>query len=405
MPKKAAASDKDPFDDLPDDLLRRILYFLPGDDALQTCVLGTRWRDIWRDRTRLSFDYEKWSSPTFDRFEKLANLINHVRGNSPLTYCVIHHFDVVDNCGAFTCTKQLIEYVLQCRVKRLRVEPGLYHGHRLQPENYYDMPLPLDDRLISQYLKTIDFEYVEFKHSSLDFSDCPKLQMLTIRDCIIYVRRIVSESLKYLQIIGGCTFRGQSRIQIYTPHLISLELECGDGLCDDLTPLLKKMPRLQTAYVSFGHLCLDYCECNDPSCTCHEECVLLNRLSNAVHLVLTAQPEMSILRWDLASCPIFGKLKTLVLDDWLSTASDLVCILQHTPVLKGLTLVLSNTENFVGATVPQETIEQPILCASLLVVEIECHKIDQGVREILKILSTSGILYKQISIKEWWKKH
>ncbi|KAM0883833.1 hypothetical protein ACQ4PT_031365 [Festuca glaucescens] len=294
MPKKAAASDKDPFDDLPDDLLRRILYFLPGDDALQTCVLGTRWRDIWRDRTRLRFDYEDWSSPTFERYEKLANLIIHVRGNSPLTDCVIHHFDVVDNRGTFTCTKQLIEYVLECRVKRLVVEPGLYHGElSLQPENYDDVPLSLDDRLISWYLMTIEFLYVVFEHSSLDFSDCPKLKTLTMRDCSIYVRRIVSESLKHLQILDECAFPEQSRIQIYTPRLISLDLWCGDGSSEGLTPLLEKMPLLETAFVTIGHMCLDYCECNDTSCPCcDEESVLLNGLSNAVHLQLTAAPKM-----------------------------------------------------------------------------------------------------------------
>jgi hypothetical protein len=305
MPKKAAASDKDPFDDLPDDLLRRILYFLPGDDALQTCVLGTRWRDIWRDRTRLSFHYEGWSSPTFDRYEKLANLIIHVRGNSPLTYCEINHFDVVGNPGTFTCTKQLIEYVLECQVKWLKVRPGLYHGERLQPEKYDDVPLPLDDRLISQFLKTIEFQYVEFKHSSLDFSDCPKLQMLTIRDCSIYVRRIVSESLKYLQIIDGCTFPERSRIQIYTPRLISLDLDCSDGGSDGLAPLLEKMPLLQSAFVMIGYTCLDYCDCNEPSCTCSDEdCVLLNGLSNAVHLQLTAEWKKVWFALFLSSCCI-----------------------------------------------------------------------------------------------------
>jgi hypothetical protein len=126
MPNTAAASDKDPFDDLPDELLRRILHFLPGDDALQTCVLGTRWRDIWRDTTRLSFAYTSWSSPwispTLERFEKLANLIIHVRGNSPLTYCEINPFKgYVDGRTTFACTQQLIEYVLQCRVMGLVV--------------------------------------------------------------------------------------------------------------------------------------------------------------------------------------------------------------------------------------------------------------------------------------------
>src|SRR4051812_38909176 len=55
-------------------------------------------------------------------------------------------------------------------------------------------------------------------------------------------------------------------------------------------------------------------------------------------------------------------------------------------------------QNFVGATISQKTIEQPIVCACLLVVEIECGEVDHGVRKFLKILSICGILEKQISI-------
>uniref|UniRef100_A0ACD5YVS9 Uncharacterized protein n=1 Tax=Avena sativa TaxID=4498 RepID=A0ACD5YVS9_AVESA len=402
MPKKVVSGDKDRFDDLPDDLLRRILYFLPGDDSMQTCVLSTRWREIWRRTTHLCFVYDGWSFPTCERFHQLVKLIIQLRGNSPLTYCQINPFtDDVENCTRFARTEQLMEYVLECQVERLVVCPGDYH----------DKPLSLDDRLISRYLRTIKFEQVDFEGSSLDFSDCPALEELTMRSCNIFVCRIVSESVKHLRIIEFCFFPYDCRIQIYAPRLISLQLGSFDGIgsfdgFSGLTPLLEKMPLLETAFVTIADLCCDSCESNredfnDPSCTCcDDKCVLLNGLSNAVHLELTAEPEMFIYRWDLAWCPIFGKLKTLVLNDWF-TAIDLVCILQHSPVLKKLTLKLDNTENFVGATISQKTLEQPIQCACLVVVEIECWKVDQGVRKILKILSTCGILDKQTSIKEW----
>uniref|UniRef100_A0ACD5ZEG5 Uncharacterized protein n=1 Tax=Avena sativa TaxID=4498 RepID=A0ACD5ZEG5_AVESA len=405
MPKKVVAGDKNRFDDLPDDLLRRILYFLPGDDAMQTCVLDTRWREIWRRTTRLSFVYDGWSFPTCERFHQLVKLIIQLRENSPLTYCQINPFtDDVENCirfarTRFTRTEQLMEYVLECRVEQLVVCPG---------DNYHDKTLSLQYGLISRYLRTIDFELVDFEGSSLDFSDCPALEELTMRGCNFYVCRIVSESLKHLQLIEFCSFPEDYRIQIYAPRLISLRLGSLDGIAFDgfrgLTPLLEKMPLLETAFVTIAGMCSDSCgskreDFNDPSCTCCDDnCVLLNGLSNAVHLKLTAQPKMFIYRWDLAWCPIFGKLKTLVLNEWF-TATDLVCILQHSPVLKKLTLQFDNTENFVGATISQKTIEQPIVCACLLVVEIGCREVDQGVRKILKILSICGIHDKQISIK------
>ncbi|KAM0904367.1 hypothetical protein ACQ4PT_018073 [Festuca glaucescens] len=52
------ASDKDRFSDLTDDLLKHVLSFLPPDEALQTCVLDTRWRDLWRRTTSLVLIFE-----------------------------------------------------------------------------------------------------------------------------------------------------------------------------------------------------------------------------------------------------------------------------------------------------------------------------------------------------------
>ena len=98
-------------------------------------------------------------------------------------------------------------------------------------------------------------------------------------------------------------------------------------------------------------------------------------------------------------CPVFGKLKTLLLNEWFTTV-DLVCILRHSPVLEILTLQLDNTEKIVGATGAQETITQSFLCERLKFVYIECEKVDEGVRSILSILSTCGILREQISIEE-----
>lgn len=93
-------------------------------------------------------------------------------------------------------------------------------------------------------------------------------------------------------------------------------------------------------------------------------------------------------------CPVFGKLKTLLLNDWF-TAIDLVRILQHSPVLEMLTLQFDNTENIAGETGAQVTVEQSPVCVHFKSVNIECEEVDEGVREILNILSTCGIPREQ----------
>ncbi|XP_037448835.1 uncharacterized protein LOC119318385 isoform X2 [Triticum dicoccoides] len=60
-------------------------------------------------------------------------------------------------------------------------------------------------------------------------------------------------------------------------------------------------------------------------------------------LACKAEELVFLYRWDLKWCPVFGKLKTLLLNKWF-TAIDLVCILQHSPVLEMLTLRFDNTK-------------------------------------------------------------
>nr|XP_034601373.1 uncharacterized protein LOC117861974 [Setaria viridis] len=76
-----------------------------------------------------------------------------------------------------------------------------------------------------------------------------------------------------------------------------------------------------------------------------KRCVLLKGLSEAKHLALSCEPQTFILKRDLRWCPMFSKLKTLLLDDYWCAPDDfraLVCILENSPVLEKLTLELSS---------------------------------------------------------------
>ncbi|KAM3224005.1 hypothetical protein ACQJBY_057415 [Aegilops geniculata] len=404
MDKKAAGTGEDPFCLLPDDLLDHILSFLPADDAMQTCVLGTRWRDIWRRKTRLRFTSDDWSSYSYERFKQLVKLIIHLRGVSPLTHCKIENPGIGGTgtgtpgsetyYDSFTATKLLIDYALKCQAEDLAVSAA----------DYDDLPLLLDAHLISRHLRVIEFIRVDFVDYSVYFSGCLVLEELRMEHCSTYAHRICSESLKRLSFIKHYSFPEDFHIYIDAPSLISLELDEFEGL----TPWFGEMPLLETAFVILEGSChRDSCESNhedfnDPSCECRDnECVLLDKLSNAVDLVLAAEPGVFIYRWDLEWCPVFGKLKTLTLNNWFM-AIDLDCILQHSPVLEMLTLRIDIIKSFVGATGSQETIEQPSVCARRLAVTIECHEVDQGVHEILNMLSACGILREQICFSDMW---
>ncbi|KAM3244837.1 hypothetical protein ACQJBY_056278 [Aegilops geniculata] len=120
--------------------------------------------------------------------------------------------------------------------------------------------------------------------------------------------------------------------------------------------------------------------------------------SNTKRLIEFALECQFIYRWDLERCPIFSKLKTLLLNEWF-TAIDLGCILQHSPILEMLTLQLGNTKSLTRATTAQETIDQSFVCAHLKVVNIECDEDHEEIHKIVNILRTCGILRDHISIK------
>ncbi|XP_037453444.1 F-box/FBD/LRR-repeat protein At5g22660-like [Triticum dicoccoides] len=395
----AAAGGEDPFRVLPDELLRHVLSFLPADDALQTCVLDTRWHDLWRRTTSLILFFDKRSSAcSCERFEQLAKLVTSLCGHSPLIKCEINVYPG-DPLEAFAnTTKLLIDYVLACQTEELTLSP-------VDVEDIDGLDPPIFDvPLISQHLKAIDLHWVSLEFPGLDFNACPVLEDLKLRHCNIYVREISSKSLKRLCITDFCVVPLDFRIRICAPDLVSLQVDDFDGV----TPFLEDMPSLVTAYVGLDRACHDWCEdmhlkgCGLYDCGCHtypiEGGVLLNGLSNAVNLELIAVRQVFIYTWDLEWCPIFCNLKRLLLNEWF-TSIDLVCILQHSPILEMLTLQLGGIKNLTRARGAQKSIEQPFMCAHLKVVNIECDEVDEDIRKILKILWTCGILRDHISIK------
>ncbi|KAE8801796.1 Peptide transporter PTR2 [Hordeum vulgare] len=142
-------------------------------------------------------------------------------------------------------------------------------------------------------------------------------------------------------------------MRIYTLALISLQLDDFHGS----TPYLENMPFLVAAYIRLGKGCCDstFCninmeeDCDVPCCDCHaypvDEGVLLNGLTHAVNLGLIAEPEKIIYSWDLERRPIFGNLKTLLLNEWFTT----IC----------------NTEKLIGTTGAQKTVKESFVCSHL----------------------------------------
>ncbi|KAK8447432.1 hypothetical protein SEVIR_8G073673v4 [Setaria viridis] len=81
----ASAAGGDRIGALPDEILYRILSFLPAQLATQTCVLARRWVHLWKSATGLRIVGANGESPV--HLEVVREFVDHLlllRGSSPI---------------------------------------------------------------------------------------------------------------------------------------------------------------------------------------------------------------------------------------------------------------------------------------------------------------------------------
>ncbi|KAF7078061.1 hypothetical protein CFC21_082542 [Triticum aestivum] len=409
MRKKAVVTSEDRISELPDVLLHHVLSLLPVHEAVQTSVLARRWRYLWKHIPVLRLlGPNKKRFTSAEDFDKFVNHLISLRGHLPLVSCEIQAYPTSDDYAGEPDEPlpniyfdSWIQYALLCKVQVLKII-----GDDVGAETELIVPL------ISQHLRSLEVHHVLVEKDFVDFSSCPMLEELKMQHCGLWVRKMSFPSLKRLW-LTECNFPEAYRVCISAPSLVSLRLHDSGGK----TPLLESMPLLDTASLDLSGRCNDKCRgCGgDPSCEgCHGypagsyHSVLLNTLSNAVNLELKDQPEVYIYKRDLECCPIFGRLKTLLLDMWCR-ATDLhalVRILQHTPVLEKLTLQLRSDWNLLSAARGERKhvrIEQSFSCVHLQEVSIECEeklRVKDKVNQIVKIMTRNGVLTENISFKK-----
>ncbi|KAG2556506.1 hypothetical protein PVAP13_8NG081000 [Panicum virgatum] len=388
-------------DVLPDEVLHHVLSFLPAQEAVRTCVLALRWRHLWRYATglRISCNAENEAVSA----KKLRNFVDHLfllRGGSPLDTCQFTLLHINDDNDDMCKIHLWIRHVLLCRVRVLSLD--IRFNMDCWRTRFYMDDLPL----VSQHLKRLELSALHLNQSFVDFSSCPALEVIQIKECdILDLDRISSRSLKSLSITGYCGFNEDHRIHVYAPNLVSLWLEVFYGR----VPFLDRMPSLVEAVVRIDGMDGDFChhadsgDCEDKDCPgCYgvdgdTGCVLLQSLSEAQSLVLISDTKMFIFRRDLKCCPIFSNLKALSLNEYWCVPDDfsaLTCILEHSPVLEKLTLQLFSKgpkSNVQMKGSPDPTERSNVISEHLKTVEIKCEVVDAKVLNVLKFLNKLGI--------------
>ncbi|XP_072148367.1 F-box/FBD/LRR-repeat protein At1g78750-like [Setaria viridis] len=133
-------------DALPDDILEHILGFLPAPEAVRTCVIARRWRNLWKHGTGLRItciadDVE--AMETVKEHQKFGDHLLRLRGHTPLETCYLRFSNFYDDDDALL--NRWFWHVVTCRVRMFRLENICLDGFDLE-----GMPL------ISQHWMSLD---------------------------------------------------------------------------------------------------------------------------------------------------------------------------------------------------------------------------------------------------------
>ncbi|OEL26065.1 hypothetical protein BAE44_0012916 [Dichanthelium oligosanthes] len=117
----------------PDEILHRVLSFLPAQQAVQTCVLARRWLNLWKSATGLRIVGPDRKAPApFEEAREFVDNFLLLRRSSPVeTFLLRVTGDAVD----VRRLRLWVRYAVQCNVQVLRLNVLGQTRALLRPED------------------------------------------------------------------------------------------------------------------------------------------------------------------------------------------------------------------------------------------------------------------------------
>ncbi|KAJ3687052.1 hypothetical protein LUZ61_016216 [Rhynchospora tenuis] len=403
--------DNDWISDLHDSLLIHILSFLKIKQAVQTCVLSKRWRNLWTFIPCRHFDFADFFPDDVDyddikeyemKFERFVTAVLR-KQDTPFLDSFKLVYDNRD--GESNAITEWILCALNWKPRMIYIYVDRYMMIDL-PDSLFDckslekMTLQFECFVYYKPFETINLpslKKLELSNWTIDdylinklMSGCPVLEDLTLRGCTVATHIISSNKLKHVFIDD---FYSRERIMISIPSLSSLVIHSEKGHIS-----LMNMSSLVKARV----MLFSYNVIPNPV---HE---ILKGLSNAMNLefILSGEAAKLILKKELSNCPTFKNLKSLHVDGYMIEDFHLIALfLQHTPNLEKLTLrhrephYLPNVKPSASKKIPMKiTIKRKHIQLVEIIYEANHKRVDQLV-EILRIYFKSiGKIYMHLQI-------
>ena len=241
-----AGGREDRRSDLPEGVLHRGMSFLDSRQAVRTCVLARRWRDVWRTVPRVHADFcdftLNWTSDDDEVdeaavaedevvFNRFVNRLLELRDPNASIRSFFLRFCRSDGGDDGSAEgNRWISYALQKNVRVLEVAV-LSHA------------LELDHSVFSsRYLRTMDFSNVVMNQGFFKQLEmgCPELEELFLDECFIVDDEISSQTLKVLT-LDATHFCCGFKTSISSPSITSLALHypmSGKPVLNDMEALM-----------------------------------------------------------------------------------------------------------------------------------------------------------------------
>ncbi|KAJ4798513.1 FBD-associated F-box protein [Rhynchospora pubera] len=395
---KSRRGDGDRISSLPDCLIHLIMSFLTAHEAVRTCVLSKRWKNLWTTLPFLDFDLWKFKSDGQSddtELEEGGHSLPNIKFEKFLDFvCMTLLLRKASNLDTFYLScRELCEWPEYNMFIRSWFLYALNHNPRVLKIEYpLDGSVPLAlftcaslvDVSFSCFIGVPNFKVInlpclrrlhlsdgDLTHGFIEklFSGCPMLEFFHVEFCGRELYSINSQSLKYLKAkcCNNKFWREAAEkeiVLINTPNLLSFR----DTIFLDFKgpKFLLKMPSLISANIRFERS--RYERSYDGKSN------ILLGLSNVQNLKLTGPEIKVLLETEMPNCSEFTNLKDLSVEDLCLTChcNLLASFLNHCPNLKKLSLYHLVT-----------------LC------EEETH----GNQEALKIASFKGKVLETVEVK------
>ncbi|XP_004516421.1 F-box/LRR-repeat protein At3g26922-like isoform X2 [Cicer arietinum] len=225
---------KDRLSDLPDCVLLHILSFLSAKESVQTCVLSTRWKNLWKYLPTLTLT----SYPQFKTLKGFTNFVSRIlslRDHSTALHTLhFHRHGIVQP----HLLQRIIKYAVSQNVQQMCIHvycdiehfpPCFFSCQTLTSLTLYvEQPGIFPQRTLFSYslnmpaLTSLTLSFFNFRGGAEPFLACPKLKRLFISDCdVLDKQNLYISSTTLVDLTIHCYPWNEIKFSLCTPSLCS----------------------------------------------------------------------------------------------------------------------------------------------------------------------------------------